>query len=64
MRSFLSKQATLLQNYPNPFNPETWIPFQLTADATVTIQIYNATGQLVRTLALGNKNAGVYTTQD
>lgn len=58
-------QTTLLyQNYPNPFNPETWIPYQLAEDAPVTIHIYNSKGQLVRTIALGNKQAGVYLNKD
>ncbi|MHC4536799.1 MAG: alkaline phosphatase, partial [Planctomycetota bacterium] len=58
------KQTALLQNYPNPFNPETWIPFKLSRHASVTINIYDTTGQLIRTLHLGNQRAGVYTTKD
>lgn len=53
----------LLQNYPNPFNPETWIPFKLAQDTLVTISIYDVKGQLVRTIALGNRTAGIYTTK-
>ena len=53
-------RAHLLPNYPNPFNPETWIPFQLTKSAHVTLYIYGVDGQLVRTLKLGNKQAGLY----
>jgi len=60
----IPKYSKLLQNYPNPFNPETWIPFQLAQDASVTISIYNAKGQFVRTISLGNKNASVYMTKD
>jgi len=60
----LPKQTTLLRNYPNPFNPETWIPFKLAQDTPVSINIYNAKGQLVRTLHIGNRNAGVYITRD
>jgi hypothetical protein len=48
------------QNYPNPFNPETWIPYALAEDSPVTLQIYSVTGQLVRTLNLGLKPAGIY----
>jgi hypothetical protein len=54
----------LLQNYPNPFNPETWIPFALKRDADVRIRIYNISGQLVRTLNLGQKPAEHYITKD
>jgi len=54
----------LLQNYPNPFNPDTWIPFKIATDASVTINIYNQKGQLIRTIALGPKAAGVYFSKD
>ena len=30
-------ETVLLPNYPNPFNPETWMPYQLTADADVQV---------------------------
>ncbi|MDE0301350.1 MAG: SUMF1/EgtB/PvdO family nonheme iron enzyme [Candidatus Poribacteria bacterium] len=50
----------LLSNYPNPFNPETWIPYQLSADVDVQILIYDVSGTLVRLLEIGNKKAGVY----
>lgn len=56
----IPEKFTLEQNYPNPLNPETWIPYQLPQDATVVIQIYSATGELVRTLDLGRKSAGFY----
>ena len=53
-------QTELLANYPNPFNPETWLPYRLADAAQVSINIYNAQGILVRTLALGHRSAGVY----
>ena len=55
------KEDKLFQNYPNPFNPETWIPYQLAEGAEIDVKIYSATGQLVRSLALGRKPAGFYT---
>ena len=59
----LGFENQLLQNYPNPFNPETWIPFKLAQDIPVTISIYDTKGQLIRTIALGNRTAGIYTTK-
>jgi len=50
----------LLANYPNPFNPETWIPFQLSHDASVTAKIYDAAGRQIRSLELGHLAAGSY----
>ena len=57
------KLTQLLQNFPNPFNPETWIPYQLETSADVTLQIYDTSGDLVRTLDLGFKGQGFYMTR-
>ena len=54
------KETVLLANYPNPFNPETWIPYQLSEPAEVTVSIYALDGKLVRTLELGQVPAGIY----
>ena len=54
------RRFALLQNFPNPFNPETWIPFQLSKASEVRMRIYAQSGQLVRTLSLGHKEAGTY----
>ena len=54
------RQTLLLQNYPNPFNPETWIPYHLSEAAPVTLAIYDATGQRIRTLSLGIQATGFY----
>ena len=56
----ISVENTLLANYPNPFNPETWIPYQLSASADVSVSIYAVDGLLVRRLELGHQSAGVY----
>jgi hypothetical protein len=56
----LPKAFALLQNYPNPFNPETWIPYELSKAADVTISIFNVNGQMVRHLELGSKMPGHY----
>jgi hypothetical protein len=49
-----------LPNFPNPFNPETWIPFDLSDSASVTVDIYSPTGQVIRTIDLGRLPAGPY----
>ncbi len=56
----VSVENTLLANYPNPFNPETWIPYQLSESADVSVSIYSVNGHLVRRLELGHQSAGVY----
>jgi steroid delta-isomerase-like uncharacterized protein len=56
----IPEKSALLQNYPNPFNPETWIPFHLKSDASVSVRIYSISGQLIRTLDLGHRDAGIY----
>ncbi len=58
------KRTALYQNFPNPFNPETWLPYRLAADATVSLRIYNVKGQLIRELPLGPKKAGYYLTRE
>jgi hypothetical protein len=56
----LPKAFALMPNYPNPFNPETWIPYQITVPANVTVSIYNLNGQIVRRLELGTRMPGSY----
>ena len=64
LNSLMPSENTLFQNFPNPFNPDTWLPYQLANDSPAIILIYNQKGQLVRTIALGNRKAGIYTTKD
>lgn len=51
---------SLSQNYPNPFNPSTKIRFELPSSSLVSLEIYDATGRLVTTLANGRYSAGIY----
>jgi hypothetical protein len=41
---------SLDDNYPNPFNPTTTIKYSIAERGQVSLKIYNAAGQLVRTL--------------
>ena len=58
------KQTVLLPNYPNPFNPETWMPYRLATDASVTLTIYDLSGGIVRTLNLGHRTADAYESRE
>jgi hypothetical protein len=62
--ALMPEETALLPNYPNPFNPETWIPYQLSQDGPVSVSIYDRTGVLVRTLALGFQSAGFYNSRE
>ena len=48
----------LFQNWPNPFNASTRICFRLPDPGPVSVEIFNAAGQLVRRLAAGRCSAG------
>jgi len=58
--SDVPKKTVLSNAFPTPANPETWFPFQLSEPSDVRIEIHNASGQLVKTLHLGYKEAGYY----
>lgn len=49
------------QSYPNPFNPEADIAYALGVSENVRIQIYNVSGQLIRTFDMGHQTAGNHT---
>ncbi len=51
-------ETVLKGNFPNPFNPETTISYSVKDASAVTLCIYNAKGQLVRTLVNEAKSAG------
>lgn len=60
----IADPLVVYSNYPNPANPETWLPYQLNKEADVSVQIYDPTGRLVRTLDLGHQSAGSYQNRD
>ncbi len=52
---------SLSQNYPNPFNPVTTIAFSLKEEGPVNLEIYNAAGQLVKTVINKTMSPGQHT---
>ena len=57
----LPRQYSLLQNIPNPFNPSTAIRFDVPTGERgrgAILQVYDITGQVVRTYALGQVAEG------
>ena len=50
----------LLQNYPNPFNPSTTIEYQIPEAGQVVVNIFDISGQLVKTLQNSFQNSGSY----
>ena len=50
--------AGLEQNFPNPFNATTAIPYALSREQRVRLEIYDLAGQRIRTLADGSLQGG------
>ncbi|MCX6601872.1 MAG: T9SS type A sorting domain-containing protein [bacterium] len=50
----------LAQNYPNPFNAQTRIAFDLARAGEVTLEVFDITGRLVRTLVDRRMAAGAH----
>jgi len=58
--SVIPAATALSQNYPNPFNPETTINFALAKDAQVNLSVFNAKGEVVKTLVNSSIQAGYH----
>ncbi|MFH0774719.1 MAG: T9SS type A sorting domain-containing protein, partial [bacterium] len=56
--------SILLQSYPNPSSDSCYIPFKLSEDADVLLEVYNILGQKVKTIDAGYKKAGLYITKE
>jgi len=54
------KEGELLQNVPNPFSGTTKIWYKLENDATIQLNIYNYTGQLVKSIDEGTQPRGTH----
>ncbi len=51
----------LEQNYPNPFNPSTQIKIRIPKGGVYTLRVYDVLGREVKTLLIGQINAGIHT---
>ena len=51
----------VLQNYPNPFQDETTIEYSIVEEGDVSLDVFDALGQLVITLATGSREPATYT---
>jgi hypothetical protein len=47
---FVPKATALMQNFPNPFNPTTVLTYDMASAGQVTIQVFDVSGRLIRTL--------------
>jgi hypothetical protein len=56
--SSLPAEIELYQNYPNPFNPETEISFSLKKDSSISLELFNTSGQLIKVLYNEKQPAG------
>jgi hypothetical protein len=59
----VADKFALANNYPNPFNPVTTIDFSIPNSAKISLVVYNALGQKVRTLIDGSVQAGAHSVQ-
>lgn len=57
------EDIVLKQNYPNPFNQSTLIEYKLYRRAHVTVEIFNVSGQWIRSLVEGEQSIGSYATE-
>ncbi|MCK4353196.1 PQQ-binding-like beta-propeller repeat protein [candidate division WOR-3 bacterium] len=55
-----TKDIRLFQNKPNPFSQKTVISYELPIAGKASLQIYDVTGRLVKTIFEGEKQPGVY----
>jgi hypothetical protein len=56
----IPQSFVMLSNYSNPFNPGTVIRYSVPRTGSVSLAIFNMTGQIVEVLVDGVKHAGTY----
>ncbi len=61
INNYLKPEDVLNQNYPNPFNNSTTIEFNITEPKKVSVEIFDFSGNLVKTLVNKSYSKGDYT---
>ena len=61
LNNIINSNSSLKQNYPNPFSDNTTISYLLVEPSFIKLDIFNITGELIRTLFSGKQPAGNYT---
>lgn len=59
-KNTIPQNILLLNNYPNPFNPNTYIPIEMKNSESITIEIFDVRGSLVKTLFSGFLDLGAH----
>jgi len=59
----IADKFSLSQNYPNPFNPSTVIKWQVAQTGFVSVVVYDALGNEVKTLVNENQSPGSYSVE-
>ncbi len=63
INEIVPRRHELKQNYPNPFNPSTRIEFNLSAEESVTLKVFDSLGREIVTLIDARLNTGSYSLQ-
>ncbi len=61
--NIIPQSSILLQSYPNQADNSCYIPFKLSEDSEVTVEVYNILGQKIKEMNMGSRKAGFYTTK-
>jgi len=57
----LAHKFELKHNYPNPFNPQTNIPFTIDKTQNITLDVFDISGKLIKSIINAPFAAGTYT---
>lgn len=58
VRTIIPEKYALIPSFPNPFNPATTIQYEMPEHGNIQLSIYSTTGELVKVLVDGYRDAG------